>query len=126
MSKIAYKILDKIPQIVAGDKCYLKEIFHPDRDKVFTNHSLAWAFVEPGGKTLAHSLVQTETYLILKGTGKMHIDNEVFEAFAGASWVVVSNATQWIENTGKDRLEFIVVVDPPWQQADEAVFESGE
>ena len=120
------KHIKNLQQIVAGDACFLKEIFHPDRDPVKTHHSLAYAFVEPGGKTLNHYLEkQSETYYIIKGKGMMHIDDESFEVETGNSYIVPPKGKQWLENLGEDRLEFLVIVDTPWKLEDEVVVEEG-
>jgi len=123
MIKENIKHLDNIEEIVAGDNCFLKEIFHPDRDEVKTNYSLAFAFVEPQGRTLNHCLKQSETYFIIAGIGRMHIDNDVFEVREGSSFYVAPFQNQWIENIGNDKLEFLVIVDPPWKKEDERITE---
>lgn len=118
---IAKKHLDDINEIVAGDKCFLKEIFHPDRDAISTGYSLAYAYINAGGKTLDHFLEQSETYFILSGDGVMHIDGHAFSVYAGSSFLVPPKSHQWIENAGKTKLEFLVIVDPPWQKEDEVI-----
>lgn len=120
---IAKKELINIKEIVAGDKCYLKEIFHPDRDDVKINYSLAYAYVNPNGKTLSHFILQSENYYIISGKGIMHIDDESFEIESGSSYIVPPKSTQWIENVGNEKLEFLVIVEPAWQQEDEFVNE---
>lgn len=118
------KHLDNIKQIIAGDKCFLKEIFHPDRDELNTNYSLAFAYIEHNGKTINHCLKQTETYFIISGQGIMHINNNPFEISAGSSYIVPENCSQWLENTGEGKLEFLVIVDPPWRKEDETILGS--
>jgi mannose-6-phosphate isomerase-like protein (cupin superfamily) len=121
--KIPRKQLGQISEIVAGDACYLREIFHPDRDDVPSNHSLAHAYIHAGGKTLDHFLEQSETYFIISGTGRMHIDHETFDIESGSSYIVPPGSHQWVENTGNEKLEFLVIVDPPWRKEDETVCE---
>ncbi|MBT3424600.1 MAG: cupin domain-containing protein [Bacteroidetes bacterium] len=118
---IPKKQLEQIQEIVAGDKCFLREIFHPDRDDVPTKHSLAHAYIEAGGATLDHYIEQSETYYIINGSAIMHIDQETFDIHAGSSFIVPPKSHQWIENRGDDKLEFLVIVDPPWQKEDEVV-----
>ena len=33
------------------------------------------------------------------------------------------SVSKWIENTGTSKLEFLVIVDPPWTSQDESVYE---
>ncbi len=123
MKRIQLKHIRDLKQIVAGDKCFLREIFHPQRDESPEGYSLAYAYVEGGGRTVRHYLNQVENYYILEGTGKMHIDDEEFHVEKGHSFLVPARSVQWIENTGKDRLEFLVIVSPPWTREDEFVLE---
>jgi len=123
MSGKTIKQLDNIQEIIAGDKCYLKEIFHPERDDVKTGYSLAYAYIKAGGKTINHCLKQSETYFIIAGEGIMHLNSESFEVRAGCSYYVPPDCSQWLENTSDKKLEFLVIVDPPWQKEDEKILE---
>ena len=117
------KQIKNIPQIIAGDACFLQEIFHPDRDPVSIRYSLAYAYVEPGGKTLNHFLEQTEVYYILSGNGLMYLDNEPFDIEQGVSYCIPPRCEQWLLNTGTSRIEFLVIVDPAWTAEEEVVLE---
>jgi len=117
------KHISQITEIIAGDKCFLREIFHPERDLADINFSLAYAYIEVNGKTINHYLKQSETYYILQGEGLMHINDESFVVNKGSSYVVEPLSHQWIENTGTCRLEFLVIVDPAWKKQDEVVIE---
>ncbi|MBL6964657.1 MAG: cupin domain-containing protein [Bacteroidetes bacterium] len=115
------KHLDQIHEIVAGDKCFLKEIFHPDKDDIDIGYSLASAYIHAGGKTLNHFLDQSETYYIISGKGRMHIDDHSFDVKAGSSYYVPPKSHQWLENTGDSKIEFLVIVDPPWRKKGEVI-----
>ena len=119
--RTAFKELENIPQIIAGDQCYLKEIFHPERDHCDIDYSLAYAYVKPGGKTLSHYLLESKNYYILAGTGLIHVGEETFEVKAGFSCIVPPKTSQWIENNSDGRLEFLVIVNPAWQADHEFV-----
>ena len=113
--------LDDCEQIVAGDKSLLRELVHPDKDNVALRYSLAHAVVPPGRATVPHRLKNCEVYYILVGKGLMHIEQEASAVETGAVVYIPPGATQWIENTGGDDLQFLCIVDPAWQEGDEAV-----
>jgi len=121
------KRLSDCPEIVANDGCRLRELLHPDRDDAAIRHSLALAWVDPGEATLPHLLrEQTEVYLILSGSGQMHIGREVARVIAGDVVVIPKGAEQWIENAGSDVLHFAAIVDPPWRVDDDVRVEPTE
>ncbi len=114
------KRLSDCAEITANDGCRLQESLHPDRDDVVLPYSLAHAWVDAGGATFPHTLVrQTEVYVVLSGSGRMHIGEETEELGEGDSVVIPAGSTQWIENTGTEALHFIALVDPPWQAQDD-------
>jgi len=115
------KHLRDIHEIIAGDQCYLKEIFHPERDQAEINFSLAWAYINAGGQTLDHYLLQSETYYIIKGKGIMTIDDQSFEVEPGLSYLVPPESHQSMKNTGGEVLEFLVIVAPPWNKESEFI-----
>lgn len=114
---------DEIDTIVAGDRCYLKEIFHPQRHSVQTSHSLAYAWVEPGGKTLSHYLLESETYYVISGEGILYVNQQAIKVSAGSSCYIPPKCNQYLVNTGNDPLCFLVIVDPPWQKENEFIVE---
>jgi mannose-6-phosphate isomerase-like protein (cupin superfamily) len=108
------------PEIVARDGCRLRELLHPDRDDAALGYSLALARVDPGERTHAHRLRgQAEVYLVLRGAGRMHIEDEAEEVREGDAVVIPRGAVQWIENPGPDPLHFAALVSPPWQAEDD-------
>ncbi len=115
--------INDIEAIIAGDHCFLKEIFHPGRNPVNTHHSLAYAWIDPQGKTLDHYLKQSETYYIVSGKGVMYIDHQPVEVCSGSSYYIPPECSQYLVNTGDEPLCFLVIVDPPWRKEDEFVVE---
>jgi mannose-6-phosphate isomerase-like protein (cupin superfamily) len=112
--------LQDCPEIIANDGCRLREQLHPERGAPLLNYSLAWAWVDPGERTLAHTLrAQTEVYVILEGSGRMHIGDETEDVGKGDSIVIPAGSVQWIENTGDGVLAFLALVNPPWQAEDD-------
>ncbi|MDF1545779.1 MAG: cupin domain-containing protein [bacterium] len=111
-------------EIVAGDGTRLRELLHPDRDYPFSGrYSLAHAVVPAGEKSLKHRLRTDEVYYILSGTGLMHLDEESAEVTAGDLVDIPPGTVQWLENNSGQSLEFLCIVDPAWQSADEEVLE---
>jgi mannose-6-phosphate isomerase-like protein (cupin superfamily) len=117
------KTLGALRTIRAADDSELREILHPDRDGVRCRYSLAHAVVKPGRGSLRHRLASSEVYYILAGTGIMHIEDEAEVVRAGDAVYIPERAVQWIENTGKDDLAFLCVVDPAWREEDEETLE---
>lgn len=114
------KRMDRCEEIVANDGCRLRELLHPDRDETDIPYSVALAWVDPGERTLPHLLQnQTEVYLVLRGTGRMHIDEESADVEEGDLVEIPRGATQWIENTGDETLHFAALVSPPWRAEDD-------
>lgn len=114
--------LNECAEIIAGDACRLRELLHPDKADIQIRYSLAHAFVDPGQITKPHKLTgASEVYYILRGRGVMEIDGERREVGPGAAIYIPPDAEQCIHNTGKEVLEFICLVDPPWRPELEVV-----
>jgi len=121
-------------EIIAGDNCILRELLNPSSsasadyagqvpqgDKVDCRYSLAWAKVPVGKTTFKHAMKTTEVYFILKGKGRMFINDEVEVVGVYDTIYIPPNAIQCIENIGDGDLEFFCIVDPAWRVEDEAV-----
>jgi mannose-6-phosphate isomerase-like protein (cupin superfamily) len=108
-------------EMQSGDQARLRELFNPRKDPLQIDYSLAWTKVKPGRKTLPHSLVYSEVYYILKGTGIMHIDDEQANVSADTAIYIPPHAIQWIENTGDQELTFLCIVNPPWHAEAEQI-----
>ncbi len=105
----------EIEEIIANDGCRLRELLHPNRGAPGLPYSLAVASLDRAGATLPHRLIgETEVYLILGGSGRMHVGDEAESVRPGDAVVVPPGATQWIECTGSEPLRFAVIVSPPW------------
>jgi mannose-6-phosphate isomerase-like protein (cupin superfamily) len=108
-------------EFIAGDNCTLREILHPDKEKLAIRYSLAHAIVKPGDTTWKHRLRTSEVYYILEGEGLMHIENETAPVRPGSTVYIPPMATQSITNSGNRDLKFICVVDPAWRKENEEV-----
>jgi mannose-6-phosphate isomerase-like protein (cupin superfamily) len=115
--------LKNCEQFVAGDGSILRELLHPDKIDVAIHYSLAHARVGPGETTKAHRLRTAEAYYILRGKGRMHIDAETADVDADCAIYIPPGSIQSIENTGRDDLIFLCIVDPAWQPQDEELIE---
>jgi mannose-6-phosphate isomerase-like protein (cupin superfamily) len=115
------KRLSNCKEIAAGDRTRLRELLHPARDAAAIRYSLAVARLARGQKSQPHRLRTAEAYYLVRGNGVMHIGEEEAVVTAGDAVYIPPDSTQWLENTGKDDIEFICVVDPAWRPEDEQI-----
>lgn len=113
------KKLRDCTEITAGDRTRLRELLHPARDAADIHYSLAVAWIKPGEQSQAHRLKTSEVYYLLRGSGVMHIGDEVARVEAGDVVYIPPEAVQWLENTDKEDIEFVCIVDPAWRPEDE-------
>jgi len=116
-----YKKIDQVPAFEAGDKTILKELLHPKNDSLDIPYSLAHAKILAGASSVPHILKSKELYYILEGEGAIFIEDERQAITKGDLVMVPVNAKQAVENTGKNTLEFLVIVSPPWQEEEEEI-----
>jgi mannose-6-phosphate isomerase-like protein (cupin superfamily) len=115
------KKLKDCAEITAGDRTRLRELLHPARDAVSVRYSLAVAWLAPQKRSQAHRLKTAEVYYLVRGNGVMHIGDEAAKIEAGDAVYIPSDSVQWLENTGRDDVEFVCIVDPAWRPEDEQV-----
>jgi len=115
------KRLKDCRETTAGDRTRLRELLHPARDAAAIGYSLAVAWLSPGKRSQAHRLKTSEVYYLFRGGGVMHIDDEAAEVTAGDAIYIPPDSVQWLENTGKDDVEFACIVDPAWRPEDERI-----
>ncbi len=116
-----HKSIDNIPFFTAGDETVLKEVLHPDNDKIELGYSIAFAKIEVSKASLAHRLKHSETYIFLKGNGQIFINEEVKAVQKGDIVYVPPMANQYVENMGNTDLEFYCIVSPAWREEEEYV-----
>lgn len=114
--------LNACAEFMAGDSTHLRELLHPDKQKLALRYSLAHATLPVGQTSIPHSLKTSEVYYILSGSGEMHIDDETQVVEPGDAVYIPPNARQFIHNCGSEPLVFICIVDPAWRQKDETVY----
>ena len=115
------KRLKDCTEITAGDRTRLRELLHPARDAAAIRYSLAVAWLAPGTQSQAHWLKTAEVYYLVRGKGVMHIGDEAARVEAGDAVYIPPDSIQWLENTGKEEIELICIVDPAWRPEDEQV-----
>ncbi|MDH5518502.1 MAG: cupin domain-containing protein [Gammaproteobacteria bacterium] len=101
------------------DNSEIRELLHPANNSSLKNQSLAEARVATGEKTRCHFHKQSEEiYFILKGKGRMFIDNTSFDVTAGDSILIAPSALHCIENSGSCTLVFLCCCAPAYQHDD--------
>jgi mannose-6-phosphate isomerase-like protein (cupin superfamily) len=116
---VLIKKLTDCREIVAGDRTRLRELLHPDRDEVRIRYSLAVARLEPGRSSMPHRLKTAEVYYLVRGSGVMHVGAEARRVETGDAVYIPPDSVQRLENTGKEEIEFLCIVDPAWRAEDE-------
>lgn len=114
------KDITKSEYFKAMDETFLTELLHPENEGVDMGCSIAHAVLGPGKKSLPHMLKKSvEVYIILQGSGVMHINEEECVVESGQAVYIPPEAVQWIENVSEEDLKFLCVVSPPWSEDDE-------
>ena len=114
--------LEKLKEIIAIDDTILREIINPlhDEGNLKLGYSIAHAVVKPGNASLSHRIkTSSEIYYILKGSGRMYVDEESEDVGPSDTIYVPPDAIQYIENTGDTDLVFLCIVYPSWRAEDE-------
>ncbi|MCV0401705.1 MAG: cupin domain-containing protein [Nitrosopumilus sp.] len=113
----------EINSIDGNEGTKIKQYFHPHNTLNGINYSLAQFTLEPGKKSKLHKIKSSEIYYILEGSGNLTINDERHHLQKDDSVYVPPNAKQFIENTGKENLKFLCIVEPAWQADDEILLE---
>lgn len=114
--------VEECEEFVSGDKCRLRELFHPEKQPLELRYSLAHATVDPGASAAPHKLNGlSEVYYITEGEGLMHIGDETAKVTAGHAVYIPPGSTQYIENRSDKPLVFICIVDPAWKAENEEI-----
>ena len=111
------------PEFLAGDHTRLREILHPAKHPLKLGYSLARGTLGPGLRSKLHVLRSSEVYYFLAGEGRFTVDDEVTTVEAGTTVYVPPGGRQSLENTGKQDIEFLCLVDPAWNAHDERILE---
>ncbi len=117
-----HRKLKEAKQFIANDETRLREILHPTNDNLSVGYSVAHAVVAAGKASLPHTLKSSETYYILEGKGRMHINGEIKDVARDDIFLVPPLAEQYIENISSEDLIFLCIVEPFWQEEEEEIF----
>lgn len=66
--------------------------------------------VKPGGKAPLHRHAYAETFIVLRGVGRMTVDNEIIDVKPGMCIFVKPNTPHSITNTSNEDLELITII----------------
>jgi mannose-6-phosphate isomerase-like protein (cupin superfamily) len=117
------KKLQDIEVINGGEGTKIRQIFHPHNTLSGIRYSISHSQVEPGKKSTLHKMKTSEVYYILDGEGILHIDDNKFNVSKDQAIYISPNSKQFIENSGKNDLRFLCIVDPAWKKDDEEILE---
>ncbi|MBL7209311.1 MAG: cupin domain-containing protein [Dehalococcoidia bacterium] len=103
---------------VTKDSAEIKEILAPTNSSL-ANQSLAEAKVMPGRCTQEHFHPKAEEiYYILRGKGKMTIEDETRDVRKGDGIAICPGQKHRISNTGDDQLVFLCCCSPAYSHED--------
>lgn len=115
--------LGECDEFLAGDHTILRELLHPARAPLRIGYSLAHGTLGPGQSSKRHRLASSEVYYFWAGRGILYAGEEKSTVEPGVAVYVPPGVVQWVENSGREPIEFLCVVDPAWQREDEEVLE---
>lgn len=82
-------------------------------------HSLAHVVIPPGKSSTPHyHKICEETYYLLRGEGRMIIDEDQSVLTAGDTILILPGQAHQIFCSGQKNLEFLAVCSPAWSQDD--------
>lgn len=112
-----------IPIIEGNEGTKIKQYFHPHNTLNGIRFSIAQFTIKPSKRSLLHKLQSSEVYYILEGEGVITINNESISVKKDDSIYIPPQSEQFIENTGREDLRFLCIVDPAWKAQDETILE---
>jgi len=117
------KKLHDIEVFDGGEGTKIRQIFHPHNTLNGIRYSISHSEIKSGGKSKLHKMKTSEVYYILQGEGNLQIDDAIFKVLKDQVIYIPPHSKQRIENTGKDELKFLCIVDPAWKLEDEIVLD---
>ena len=110
--------LDSTTPFTTKDGSEIRELL-ASRNSCIEKQSLAEARLPPGATTSPHYHPKTEEiYYILKGQGRMQIDESIEDVVVGDAIAIPPGATHQITNTGEETLVFLCCCAPGYQHDD--------
>jgi mannose-6-phosphate isomerase-like protein (cupin superfamily) len=86
--------------------------------------AVTWVDVQPGRQQRLHNHPEVQIYVIIAGSGQMHVDQESRTVSAGDCIFIPSNAMHGIDNTGDSVLSYISAATPAFNLVD--AYDSGQ
>ncbi len=117
------KDIQQCSEIVGFDGSCIRELLHADEVGGQIRYSIAHAELPVGKTALLHRLTTSEVYFILRGQGKMRIEDEWVPVHPDQVIYIPPQSRQALMNTGSEPLCFLCIVDPPWCAENEQVLE---
>lgn len=79
------------------------------------NLSVTWVDVQPGAAQTPHHHTPEQIYVIVRGRGVMHINDDSNPVSTGDLAYIPPNATHFIENTGDEILSYVSAATPGFE-----------
>jgi len=93
----------------------VREILHAERGDFSFRYSLTHTIVRTGQRSRTYRLKMSETAYILSGKGRVYINGESAEIAPGCAVYVPPMSRCSFENSGKEDLVFLSIVDPAFR-----------
>jgi mannose-6-phosphate isomerase-like protein (cupin superfamily) len=77
--------------------------------------AITWVDVEVGAKQRLHNHPEVQVYIIVAGTGQMHVGDETQVVQAGDLIFIPSEAFHGIDNTGDSVLSYVSAASPAFE-----------
>ncbi|MBN1330833.1 MAG: cupin domain-containing protein [Candidatus Heimdallarchaeota archaeon] len=117
-------------KIDLGKNALKKQPFIRSRDNVKVleiekneQYSLAYGELERLQENKKHKMAMQEIYYIIEGKGIMIVAGEKIKIKKGMIVKVEKNKEQKILTTGRRNLQFLMIVNPPYSEDKEIIFE---
>ena len=75
-----------------------------------TRYAVRRQVIKPGGRAPLHRHAYAETFIVLRGVGKMTVDKDVIDVKPGMCVFVSPNTPHSIVNVGNEDLEVVTVI----------------
>ncbi|NHJ87099.1 MAG: cupin domain-containing protein [Asgard group archaeon] len=87
------------------------------------SYSLSYGELGPKEENKLHKMAMEEVYYIIKGRGVMTIEEEELVIKKGDIIVIKPNYKQKLKNSGRVKLAFYMIVNPPYDPHKEEILE---
>ena len=109
--------LDKENSFKSQDGTVIAEI------EINKDYSLAYGELQAKESNKQHTMTMKELYYILDGKGIITVNNSEHSIVKGDVIIIPENAVQKMTNTGRKKLKFLMIVNPPYDPEKEIIFE---